>query len=107
MAFVTYGTADTRPTPLLAKRFFVPFQTQFTKELCEQAKNLGIGLTSSGGSGGMAALEGLVTAVEVSRPFSVKYKPLCSSIYSQNDCSYLIPFAHLSRLNLYKINLQL
>jgi hypothetical protein len=71
MAFVTYGTADTRPTPLLAKRFFVPFQTQVTKELCEQTKNLGIGLTSSGGNRGMAALEGLVAAVEVSWPFSL------------------------------------
>lgn len=65
MAFVTYGTADTRPTPLLAKRFFVPFQS-VTKELREQSSNLGIGQTSSGGSRGMAALEGLVAAVEVS-----------------------------------------
>jgi hypothetical protein len=64
MAFVTYGTTDTRPTPLLAKRFFVPFQA-VTKELREQPSNLGIGQTSSGGSGGMAALEGLVAAVEV------------------------------------------
>ncbi len=69
MAFVTYGTADTRPTPLLAKRFFVPFQSQVTKELCEQASNLGIGQTSSGGNRGMAALEGLVAAIEVSHLF--------------------------------------
>lgn len=61
---MTYGTADTRPTPLLAKRFFVPVQSM-TKELREEPKKLGIGQTTSGGSRGMAALEGLVAALEV------------------------------------------
>jgi len=55
------------PTPLLAKRFFVPFQS-VTKELREEPSKLGIGQTSSGGTRGMAALEGLVAAVEVSHP---------------------------------------
>lgn len=66
MGFVTYAIADTRPTPLLEKRFFVPVQP-LTKELREEPSKLGIGQTGSGGSRGMAALEGLVAAIEVGR----------------------------------------
>jgi hypothetical protein len=64
MAFVTYATADTRPSPLLCKRFFADLQP-VTKEIKEEPGNLGIGQTTSGGSRGMAALEGLVAAIEV------------------------------------------
>lgn len=66
---MTYATADTRPTPLLAKRFFVSVQSA-TKELREDSSKLGIGQTGSGGSRGMAALEGLVAAVEVCHPLT-------------------------------------
>lgn len=61
---MTYATADTRPTPLLSKRFFVPVQTMI-KELMDESGKYGIGQTASGGSKGMAALEGFVAAVEV------------------------------------------
>jgi hypothetical protein len=71
---VTYAPADTRPRPLLAKCFFVPLQS-IMKELHEEPGKLGIGQTASGGSRGMAALEGLVAAVEVGG-----LAALCSSI---------------------------
>ncbi len=64
MAFVSYGTADTRPTPLLCKRFFADFQP-VTKLIKEEPAKLGVGLSSSG-THGMSALEGFVAAVEVS-----------------------------------------
>jgi hypothetical protein len=61
---VTYATSDARPTPILAKRFFSPFSPVY-KEIKDEYANLGIGQTSSGGMRGMAALEGIVAAVEV------------------------------------------
>jgi hypothetical protein len=64
IAFVTYATADTRPSPLLAKRFFMPLNP-VTKELKDEPGKLGLGLTNCGGVQGMAALEGLVAAVEL------------------------------------------
>jgi hypothetical protein len=64
IGFITYATADTYPTPLLARRFFAPLPLVI-KELREDPTKLGIGQTSSGGSRGMAALEGLVAAIEV------------------------------------------
>jgi hypothetical protein len=64
MGFVTYTTADARPTPILAKRFFSAWLPVF-KELSEPAK-LGIGHNAiSSGITAMSALEGLVAAVEV------------------------------------------
>ncbi|KAK0450014.1 hypothetical protein EV421DRAFT_1295977 [Armillaria borealis] len=63
MAFVSYGTADTRPTPLLCKRFFADFQP-VTKLIKEEPSKLGVGLSSSG-THGMSALEGFVAAVEM------------------------------------------
>lgn len=65
---MTYGTADTRPRPLLSKRFFVPLSV-VTRELREEPSKLGIGQTNSGSGRGMSALEGLVAAIEVSRHF--------------------------------------
>ena len=74
---MTYATADTRPTPLLAKRFFVPVQS-ITKELREEPGNLGIGHTGSESSRGMAALEGLVAAIEVGQMSTLySYISLC------------------------------
>ncbi|GLB37118.1 hypothetical protein LshimejAT787_0401690 [Lyophyllum shimeji] len=64
MGFVTYAMADTLPSPILCKRFFTDFQL-VTKEMKDAPMNLGIGTTNSGGSRGMAALEGLVAAIEV------------------------------------------
>ncbi|KAH0833161.1 hypothetical protein J3R83DRAFT_12188 [Lanmaoa asiatica] len=64
LAFVTYGAADTRPQPLLSKRFFAPL-SQVTKELREEPSKLGIGQTNSASSRGLSALEGLVAAIEL------------------------------------------
>ncbi|KAF9000740.1 hypothetical protein BDQ17DRAFT_1359462 [Cyathus striatus] len=64
IAFVTYGSADTLPTPLLSKRFFTDY-LQVIKELKEHQAEMGLGETNSGGSKGMAALEGLTAAVEL------------------------------------------
>lgn len=64
IAFITYSTSDARPSPLLSKRFFAELQN-VTKELRDEPGRLGIGQTTSGGARGMAALEGLVAAIEV------------------------------------------
>ncbi|KAI0951598.1 hypothetical protein AcW1_008602 [Taiwanofungus camphoratus] len=64
IGFVSYATAETRPTPLLAKIFFRPAQILF-KDMREHPMKLGIGQTCSGEARGMAALEGLVAAVEL------------------------------------------
>lgn len=61
---MSYGPAETRPTPLLGRHFFAPPQAVM-KELREKPEAMGLGLTSSGEPTGMAALEGLVAAVEV------------------------------------------
>ncbi|KDQ59204.1 hypothetical protein JAAARDRAFT_33941 [Jaapia argillacea MUCL 33604] len=64
LAVITYATAETRPSPLVAKRFFTPLQL-LIKELAEEAPKLGIGLTGSGGDVGMAVLEGMTAALEL------------------------------------------
>ncbi|KAG5735637.1 hypothetical protein E4T56_gene6979 [Termitomyces sp. T112] len=64
LAFITYAMADTKPSPLLCKRFFLDYQP-VTKEMRESPTSLGIGMTNSGGNRGMAALEGLVAAIEL------------------------------------------
>lgn len=69
MAFVTYATADTRPSPLLCKRFFTDYQP-VAREMKDAPDKLGIGSTNSGGTRGMAALEGLVAAIEVGLPIT-------------------------------------
>ncbi|KAF8170110.1 hypothetical protein BJ912DRAFT_1066819 [Pholiota molesta] len=63
-AFVSYGTGDTVPSPILAKRFFVDFK-HVIKDMTEDIARLGVGTTSSGGGRGMAALDGLVAALEL------------------------------------------
>ena len=65
LGVVSYGPAETRPTPLLGKHFFAPPQIMM-RELREKPEVMGLGLTGSGGPTGMAALEGLVAALEVS-----------------------------------------
>ncbi|KAG6373305.1 hypothetical protein JVT61DRAFT_6443 [Boletus reticuloceps] len=64
LAFVTYASADTRPLPLLSRRYFAPL-SQITKELREEPSKLGIGQSNSGSGKGLSALEGLVAAIEL------------------------------------------
>ncbi|KAF9243561.1 hypothetical protein BU15DRAFT_43066 [Melanogaster broomeanus] len=64
LALVTYGAADTRPSPLLSKGFFAHL-SQVTKDLREDPSKFGIGQTNSGGGRGLSALEGLVAAIEL------------------------------------------
>lgn len=61
---MAYATADYRPGPILAKRYFNAPQLVH-KELKEEATKLGIGRTGAGGKMGMAALEGYAAAIEV------------------------------------------
>ncbi|KAI6025813.1 hypothetical protein F5J12DRAFT_810524 [Pisolithus orientalis] len=63
LAFITYGAADTRPSPLVSNMFFSPLSLA-TKELREEPSKLGIGQTSCRGTRGLSALEGLVAAIE-------------------------------------------
>ncbi|KAH9925523.1 uncharacterized protein B0H18DRAFT_1008817 [Fomitopsis serialis] len=60
---VSYGPAETRPTPL-GKIFFGPPQVIF-RDMREDPEKMGLGLSSLGDSAGLAALEGLVAAVEL------------------------------------------
>jgi mediator of RNA polymerase II transcription subunit 25 len=59
---VTYGAADTYPSPLLSKCFFLS-PNFVIKELREDPRKLGIG--SANGVRGLSALEGMVAAIEV------------------------------------------
>ncbi|KAF8802424.1 hypothetical protein BYT27DRAFT_7260966 [Phlegmacium glaucopus] len=64
IAFVSYGTADTLPSPLICKRFFADYST-VAKELKDALTNFGLGQINSGGKRSMAALEGLVATLEL------------------------------------------
>lgn len=59
---MTYGAADTYPSPLLSQRFFLS-PNFVMKELREDSRKLGIG--SVIGARGLSALEGMVAAIEV------------------------------------------
>lgn len=61
---MSYGTADTMPTPVLHKTFFSN-PTPMMNQMREEPHKLGIGSTGSGDGYGMAALEGMVAALEV------------------------------------------
>ena len=67
-AVVTYATADTYPTPILNKTYFGNPQP-IMKALSQTPHEFGMGQTGSGGGRGMAALEGIAAALEVSRCF--------------------------------------
>ncbi|KAI9059830.1 hypothetical protein FKP32DRAFT_1679522 [Trametes sanguinea] len=84
IACVSYGTADTMPTPVLAKTFFSPPQTMI-KDMREEPHKLGIGQTDCGGGYGMAALEGLVAAIEL-------FDTLKSSVETAMTC-HIMHFA--------------
>ncbi|TFK40100.1 hypothetical protein BDQ12DRAFT_680349 [Crucibulum laeve] len=64
LGIVTYGPVDTVPSPLLCNRLFIDYPPVL-KVMRENPLQLGIGKTNSGGGNGMAALEGLVAAVEL------------------------------------------
>ncbi|KJA13329.1 hypothetical protein HYPSUDRAFT_209632 [Hypholoma sublateritium FD-334 SS-4] len=64
IAFVSYATADTVPCPVLTKRFFVDFKTVLT-HMTQDIAGLGVGTTNAGPDRPMAALEGIVAALEL------------------------------------------
>ncbi|KAJ4493046.1 hypothetical protein C8J55DRAFT_502075 [Lentinula edodes] len=66
IAWVTYGPPDSLSSPLLCKRFFAEI-AEVTNVIKAQDElyQLGVGTTHSGGTRGMAMLEGLVAAVEL------------------------------------------
>lgn len=72
MGFVTYGTADTYPSPVLCKQYFAEHQL-VTKDIKDAPENLGIGTTVPNGNRGMAALEGIVAAIEVLALYHIYY----------------------------------
>ncbi|KAI0316406.1 hypothetical protein OF83DRAFT_1284144 [Amylostereum chailletii] len=63
LAIITYGTADTRPSPVLCTRFFVN-PVAISKEMRETPFALGVGVASQG-ERGMAALEGYAATIEM------------------------------------------
>ncbi|KDQ15787.1 hypothetical protein BOTBODRAFT_272763 [Botryobasidium botryosum FD-172 SS1] len=66
LGFVTYGKADERPSPVLAKHFFTA-PDNLMAELKKPASEskLSLGKTGNAGRHGMAVLEGLITALEM------------------------------------------
>lgn len=64
VAFVTYGTADTLPSPIVKKIYFTELR-YIIQDVKDDSRRLGIGQTDSGGSKGMAALEGFATVLDV------------------------------------------
>ncbi|THV02757.1 hypothetical protein K435DRAFT_962742 [Dendrothele bispora CBS 962.96] len=65
LAFVTYGPSDAVPSPILCKKFFQESSTVAKHMREEPMKAFALGSTNTGGSKGMATLEGLVAAVEM------------------------------------------
>ena len=64
IAFVTYALAETKPSPIVARRYFSN-PGQATKEIKEEPSKLGLGSTTTGGRTGMAVLEGYAAVLEV------------------------------------------
>ncbi|KAI0667911.1 hypothetical protein C8Q78DRAFT_303917 [Trametes maxima] len=63
LGFVSYGPQNTYPTPVLSKIFFSPPEN--VEDGTGLPRGVGLGHTSNGGGYGMAALEGLVAALEL------------------------------------------
>ncbi|KAF9452329.1 hypothetical protein P691DRAFT_772324 [Macrolepiota fuliginosa MF-IS2] len=63
VAFITYGTADTRPSPIIKRIHFTELRYIF-QDIKDDNSRLGIGQIDSG-SGGMAALEGFATTLDM------------------------------------------
>ncbi|KAF8638191.1 hypothetical protein AX17_002388 [Amanita inopinata Kibby_2008] len=105
VALIVYGSRELPfPSPLY-KRFFADYQAAF-REVQEVSANLGICQANSEDDNGMAALEGLVAAIELfdalracsqlkgrvypSYIFHIAARPSDSSQHPQwNDCTYL------------------
>ncbi|KXN84566.1 hypothetical protein AN958_12312 [Leucoagaricus sp. SymC.cos] len=64
VAFITYGTADTQPSPIVKKIYFTELR-YILQDIKDDHRRLGIGQTDSGGDKGMAALEGFATVLDV------------------------------------------
>lgn len=64
VAVVTYSTADTLPTPILCRRYFIMGQG-ILPQLRKSPADFGIGLASAPDSSPMAVLEGLAAALEL------------------------------------------
>jgi hypothetical protein len=62
--FIVYGPSETRPSPILTKRFFVHAQYMF-KEVFQFPGVLGMGQTLRGEGNGFAVLDGFAAAIEV------------------------------------------
>lgn len=61
---MTYGPGDSYSNPVLTTRFF-SLPPVITKEIKEDTKALCLGETGTGGSSGMAVLEGYAALLEV------------------------------------------
>lgn len=86
IAFVCYGTADSIPSPLLCKKYFSD-PKQVIQQMKENTGRLGIGRTNSGGSRGMAALEGFVAALEViANLIFDQFQPNSNGLAVRNNC---------------------
>lgn len=64
LGIVTYGPGDRYPTPIITNNFFQD-TTQVFPSIRDQPEVLGIGTSNSNPESGMAALDGLVAALEV------------------------------------------
>ncbi|KAJ3562709.1 hypothetical protein NP233_g9408 [Leucocoprinus birnbaumii] len=64
VGFVTYGTADTQPSPIVRSTFFTELRNIF-QDIKDDSRRLGIGQTDSGGGKGMAALEGFASVLDM------------------------------------------
>lgn len=61
---MTYTNAENRPTPILAKRYFVQPKA-LMPELHDDPQKLSLGRTTSNANTRMAALEGYAAALDV------------------------------------------
>lgn len=80
---MTYGPPDSLSSLLLCKRFFAEI-AEVTNVIKAQDElyQLGVGTTHSGGTRGMAMLEGLVAAVEVRHVRVAHYQLIHSFVFS-------------------------
>lgn len=69
MAFVTYGSSSTRPSPILCKRYFSKVQT-LRRDSLEIPELVGLGQVSNEESerDGTAMLDAFASALEVRSP---------------------------------------
>lgn len=92
IAYVTYGPPDHYPSPLVRKQYFAYYRhvTETLGKEPEGGRVMGIGSTSAVESIGMAALDGLVAAVEV-RCAALRVKELHHPADPCERCSMTSP----------------